>query len=1296
MIMGHHIGRRRPREFEVVDFGLLPGWELSARSGAVVDYIDGSCGIESALDETDFYVGPSNISSPRGTNADTFTANPSSSSTLTPPSERISTKNVFDRCSIRETGSGAPDFQRAGDIDFADRLEEKMPYDDGSIAFGTICLYDYKDIVSGETITYMRGHTCDDVYPNMLIKNAQSKKTIRLDGLSIGTKCGLTSIRVYILPEDVDRSNRGHVRDFHKLVRYLLNFVDCSTEAWTGQAEPQGKIHVYREPVYDMEESIFYTFNTLCSPEPDPKAYEGYGHGLQAMTDALDGTITGLRTKLYPYQKRSVAAMIKKESSPAKIRDPRKTRMLDIYGNPFYLDTNDGSLFRQRPLYSEPRGGILAETMGYGKTLICLVLILATKGHYPAIPHYCIETHPKETYSETPSLLSMAARRLKHAGLPWKNEFYMLKKAGYYHDRCIGELQKYERAYKEPTPGSTNPTRKGKPEYSNIIRLCSATLIIVPPNLIMQWQQEIKQHIDEDAIDVLIVDGPSIVVPPWQELVKYDVILISKSRFEQEYRDDDLNQGKGLRYAEKYKSPLTEVRWLRVICDEGHGFAGSAQKTSAMAMLDKMFIERRWVVSGTPSSNLHGVEVGLALAESGHTTHSPGSPDSFSSALKRRRAPSAQYSEAKDLERLRLIVVNFLKLQPWANKKGDDMADWKTYLAPRVNAQGKQCTMPALREVMQTLIIRHRIQDVECDLTLPPLHNKVVDLEPSYHDKLALNQFIMLLTSNYVTSEREDEDYIFHPRNRGKLTILINNLGHATFYWVGLTEQNVKDTLDVSNSYLNKHIDSVSDDDGILLTETIRHGERALSDPSWRALSTMHEMGVFISRFPEQAKPAWALDGIAKEPLLLGTTQAREVQKHVHSRIAKELSSPIVGLATHGTKTMTAARKKAEEEQRQRQKQKVGTEAKDVGITESPAKRAPATSSVSSKPAARTDAGGPSNSRNVDSSSTYFVDLPKSEVLGFASSKLTYLCSKIMSHPDEKSIVFYNHNNTAFFIAEALELLRIPFLIYANTLSVQKRAEYLAKFNSDTETKVLLMDLKQAGQGLHVAAASRVYIVTPIWDQAIESQAIKRAHRIGQNRDVFVETLVLKGTFEEALVKRRKEKMEQERRGSRTDEVDAVGCGSPSLEPASKKTKGGPGNPMLDDSVMVKVLKNIQFLKIRDDEERFVRLSKPVPLFVAPADVKTSESQEGPVASASLSNNIAGASNAAPVVKDATQPIQPTRSSIFGLQPLVSSEQASSSKRPSQAVTEDAEGNLSRASLSSKRARIGGEKPFLN
>jgi SNF2 family DNA or RNA helicase len=72
------------------------------------------------------------------------------------------------------------------------------------------------------------------------------------------------------------------------------------------------------------------------------------------------------------------------------------------------------------------------------------------------------------------------------------------------------------------------------------------------------------------------------------------------------------------------------------------------------------------------------------------------------------------------------------------------------------------------------------------------------------------------------------------------------------------------------------------------------------------------------------------------------------------------------------------------------------------------------------------------------------------------------------------------------------------------------------------------MDLTQAAHGLNVCSASRVYFVNPVWTPAIEAQALKRAHRIGQMRPVYCETLILKGTLEEEMVKRRNSMTDKE------------------------------------------------------------------------------------------------------------------------------------------------------------------------
>ncbi|KAJ1932223.1 hypothetical protein FBU59_006446, partial [Linderina macrospora] len=67
------------------------------------------------------------------------------------------------------------------------------------------------------------------------------------------------------------------------------------------------------------------------------------------------------------------------------------------------------------------------------------------------------------------------------------------------------------------------------------------------------------------------------------------------------------------------------------------------------------------------------------------------------------------------------------------------------------------------------------------------------------------------------------------------------------------------------------------------------------------------------------------------------------------------------------------------------------------------------------------------------------------------------------------------------------------------------------------------MDVHLAAYGIDLSTASRVWFMSPVWQSARERQAIKRAHRLGQTRPVFVETLVMEGSVEEDLWRRRQE-----------------------------------------------------------------------------------------------------------------------------------------------------------------------------
>ena len=179
---------------------------------------------------------------------------------------------------------------------------------------------------------------------------------------------------------------------------------------------------------------------------------------------------------------------------------------------------------------------------------------------------------------------------------------------------------------------------------------------------------------------------------------------------------------------EEYQSPLMEVHFLRVIMDEGHEFSSSGPKNSAHWALQKLCVDRKWIVSGTPANGLLGVEVGTATFETSlAAAHDRGL--SNSGMLEARRKESALIQERKDLEKLGIIVAGFLRVKPWANSKEHDPASWSKYIMPYSDGRRK---VRSLKTLLESLVVRHRIEDIEADIHLPPLYNRVVYLQPSW------------------------------------------------------------------------------------------------------------------------------------------------------------------------------------------------------------------------------------------------------------------------------------------------------------------------------------------------------------------------------------------------------------------------------------------------------------------------------------------------------------------------------------------------------------------------------------
>lgn len=998
-----------------------------------------------------------------------------------------------------------------------------------------------------------------------------------------------TIYRLYVLPGDVglrfvDRSNRKLIAALESLVAKI----DSSADTWSGRL-PVGCKLAFDPWATAANGSLFYMFNSLPSPAPNPRSIDEL-YAKQALEDLLKpDALPGLKSSLYPYQRRSAGLMLQRESVANLVLDPRLEPRTAPDGSTYYFAPRDVLFYRNPRYYEACRGGILAETMGLGKTLMCLALVLATRRHLPKVPA-AYEVPPVR--SRVGSLTDMVVSAIKARSIPWEVEFE--REQHHNHEdlsNCRKRLEADPPRYEIPIePSRWN--RKTITPPPKRFTLAATTIIVVPRNLCSQWHSEIRKHVEEDFLRILVMEDLREALPPPAELRTYDIVLFSRNRFELEQRDGSDDQGRRIapmaptcrcpyigasrirdchcvKSDDLYDSPLKHLHFKRLIIDEGHFF--SANNTAALVANTLVTADHRWVVSGTPAKSLMGVEVDISA--SGNLWHTPETNDLRDAVLKSRRDFNVKTDTAGAVKSLGSFATNFLKIKPWsAQDLGEKPAVWDECIfrheGLRKTYSGFSKCLPRTLEAM---VVKTQPEDVDRDIDLPPLYHDVVVLEPSYYDKLTANLFSLVLTANAVTSERTDADYLFHPNSKEARYQLIKNLRQSAFFWTGFSEDDVNASKKTSNGYLEKEGTGASDADRKALIEALQTADAILASSGWKALSQSHELGLFVDQWPEENREFWAFGG-QQAPLLTGISQVIEAQKHVHERIGSadpgegmsgvgiralarardgrlldegKESKPVLtksGIPTSSLNGEPALKKRSLLSGRGPRSSQTGIKRSfktgKAGKQDSPVKspKMPVKSEEGPSPSAAAQtisspldgvhSAGPQK-RSWDTMQQ--VELPESSpyaqsrIVGTTSAKLSYLVTQILKHyQNEKILVFYDGDNAAYYIAQMLDVLNIKHEIYAKSLAAAMKSEYVVRFNQKEEDRVLLMDVGQAAYGLNICSASRVYFVNPVLRPNIEAQAIKRAHRIGQEKPVYVETLLLRGTIEEKMHERAK------------------------------------------------------------------------------------------------------------------------------------------------------------------------------
>ncbi len=146
------------------------------------------------------------------------------------------------------------------------------------------------------------------------------------------------------------------------------------------------------------------------------------------------------------------------------------------------------------------------------------------------------------------------------------------------------------------------------------------------------------------------------------------------------------------------------------------------------------------------------------------------------------------------------------------------------------------------------------------------------------------------------------------------------------------------------------------------------------------------------------------------------------------------------------------------------------------------------------------------------------------EDYAFGSGKFETVLQDMESVLSEghKILVFSSFVKHLDLYAEELRKKRFRFAMLTGAST--NREKIVNSFQDDPENKIFLISLKAGGVGLNLTAADYVFILDPWWNPASEMQALNRAHRIGQNKSVFVYRYITSNSIEEKIVRLQEKK----------------------------------------------------------------------------------------------------------------------------------------------------------------------------
>jgi SNF2 family DNA or RNA helicase len=136
------------------------------------------------------------------------------------------------------------------------------------------------------------------------------------------------------------------------------------------------------------------------------------------------------------------------------------------------------------------------------------------------------------------------------------------------------------------------------------------------------------------------------------------------------------------------------------------------------------------------------------------------------------------------------------------------------------------------------------------------------------------------------------------------------------------------------------------------------------------------------------------------------------------------------------------------------------------------------------------------------------------------SAKASLLIEELETNlQGKKVLVFSQFKGMLHLLADACRKAGMAYYHFDGETPPEKRAALVAQFQEEgNEVNIFLISLKAGNTGLTLTAAEYVFLVDPWWNTAVQQQAVDRAYRIGQTKNVFAYQMICKDSIEEKII----------------------------------------------------------------------------------------------------------------------------------------------------------------------------------